>query len=550
MSDATHVTFDLDTVGPTVLVTLPALDANGVSVVTITFSEVPVGFDPLVDLEVVGGTLTNLTADGTTKMYTGTFTAAPGFDGTAKVGVNASYSDEAGNAGTSGIAELSVDTLAPTVSSIILSDTTLKIGETAQVAIVFSEAVTGFTLDDITVENGSLSNFATSDGGKTWTAIFTPTANIEDLTNLIKVTAGYTDVAGNTGTASDSSNYVVDTKAPVVSSIQLSDIALKTGETAQVAIVFSEAVTGFTLDDITVENGSLSNLATSDDGKTWTAIFTPTANIQDAENRIKVGADYTDIVGNAGSGLDSDNYAINTKNPGVASIQLSDTALKTGETAVVTIVFSESVINFSNADLTAENGTVGNLTSTDGGKTWTGVFTPNQDIEDATNLIHVASTYTDPDGNDGTEATSGNYSIDTSRPSIGITGVKSSSNTLLATFTFSGAINPSTFTAHDVLAHWSHAEKLGFKWRLFLHGPPDPLAQWRRDDHGFRAGWDFRRFQRQYRHRGLQKFPGHHDKANERVGLARRDQRQKHPEGRRRRRHHPWRQGQRHHQRR
>ena len=60
-----------------------------VSVVTITFSEVPVGFDPLVDLEVVGGTLTNLTADGTTKMYTGTFTAPPGFDGTAKVGVKA-----------------------------------------------------------------------------------------------------------------------------------------------------------------------------------------------------------------------------------------------------------------------------------------------------------------------------------------------------------------------------------------------------------------------------------------------------------------------------
>ena len=109
------------------------------------------------------------------------------------------------------------------------------------------------------------------------------------------------------------------------------------------------------------------------------------------------------------------------------------------------------MINFSNADLTAENGTVGNLTSTDGGKTWTGVFTPNQNIEDATNLIHVASTYTDPDGNAGTEATSGNYSIDTLRPSIGITGVTSSGNTLLATFTFSGAIDPSTFTAQDVL---------------------------------------------------------------------------------------------------
>ena len=79
------------------------------------------------------------------------------------------------------------------------------------------------------------------------------------------------------------------------------------------------------------------------------------------------------------------------------------------------------------------------------------MFTPNQDIEDATNLIRVASTYTDPDGNAGTEATSGNYSIDTLRPSIGITGVKSSGNTLLATFTFSEAVDQSSFTAQDVL---------------------------------------------------------------------------------------------------
>ncbi|MEL0548024.1 Ig-like domain-containing protein, partial [Neisseria gonorrhoeae] len=89
----------------------------------------------------------------------------------------------------------------------------LIIGETATVSIVFSEAVSGFALADLTAENGTLSGLTTSDN-ITWTATFTPTANIEDPSNSVSLASSYTDTAGNSGTAATSANYSVDTKAP------------------------------------------------------------------------------------------------------------------------------------------------------------------------------------------------------------------------------------------------------------------------------------------------------------------------------------------------
>ena len=80
-----------------------------------------------------------------------------------------------------------------------MSDTALKIGDTSTVTITFSEAVTGFDNTDVTVDNGTLSTLTAADGGVTWTATFTPTANIEDTTNVVTVADTYTDVAGNAG---------------------------------------------------------------------------------------------------------------------------------------------------------------------------------------------------------------------------------------------------------------------------------------------------------------------------------------------------------------
>ena len=84
---------------------------------------------------------------------------------------------------------------------------------------------------------------------------------------------------------------------------------------------------------------------------------------------VTVAASYTDLAGNAGTGVTSGNYAIDTKGP-TATVVLSDTALKIGDTATATITFSEAVTDFSNADVVVQNGTLSALTSADGGVTW------------------------------------------------------------------------------------------------------------------------------------------------------------------------------------
>ncbi|MCF8199415.1 MAG: retention module-containing protein, partial [Sulfuritalea sp.] len=97
--------------------------------------------------------------------------------------------------GSGAVAEV-VAAKGPT-ATIALSDSALKIGETSTVTVTFSEKVTGFDASDLTVANGSLGAMTTSDGGTTWTGTFTPSANIEDTSNVVSLANTYTDVAGN-----------------------------------------------------------------------------------------------------------------------------------------------------------------------------------------------------------------------------------------------------------------------------------------------------------------------------------------------------------------
>ena len=86
-----------------------------------------------------------------------------------------------------------------------------------------------------------------------------------------------------------------------------------------VTITFSEAVTGFTNADLTIANGTLIAVSSSDGGITWTATFTPTASITDATNVITLdNSGVVDAAGNTGSGTsNSANYTIDTVPPPV-----------------------------------------------------------------------------------------------------------------------------------------------------------------------------------------------------------------------------------------
>ncbi|WP_426595896.1 Ig-like domain-containing protein [Pectobacterium brasiliense] len=418
----------VDGVLPTAAITVSdnALKAGETAQVTITFSEAVTGFSNA-NLSVADGTLSNVTSTDGGVTWKATFTPNANVTnaGTAIGLTYTGVTDAAGNAGvgseTSG--NISIDTALPT-ATIAVSDNALKAGESAQVTITFSEAVSGFSNANLSVTDGTLSNVTSTDGGVTWTATFTPNANVTNAGTAIGLTyTGVTDAAGNAGVGSETSgNISIDTALPTAT-ITVSDNALKAGESAEVTITFSEAVTGFSNANLLVTDGTLSNVTSTDGGVTWKATFTPNANVTNAGTAI--GLTYTgvtDAAGNVGAGSEtSGNISIDTTLP-TATIAVSDSALKAGESADVTITFSEAVTGFSNANLSVADGTLSNVTSTDGGVTWTATFTPNTNVTNAGTAIGLTYTgVTDAAGNAGVGSeTSGNISIDTALPTATI----------------------------------------------------------------------------------------------------------------------------------
>lgn len=103
------------------------------------------------------------------------------------------------------------DTAGP-IAAVSSSDSNLSLGESALVTFSFNEAVSGFSLSDVTASRGQLTNL-TAVNDRTYTASFTPDANYTG-TGVIMVAAGsYADLAGNPGGAAQIS-IAISTQPP------------------------------------------------------------------------------------------------------------------------------------------------------------------------------------------------------------------------------------------------------------------------------------------------------------------------------------------------
>jgi hypothetical protein len=413
--------YSVDSQRPTATIVMSDSDLRPgeTSLVTITFSEAVTGFDNS-DLSVANGSLSNVSSSDGGITWMATFTPTLSVTDATNLIVlnNTGIADLAGNSGTgtTNSANYAVNTELPT-ATIVVADTQLKAGETSQVTITFSQAVSGFTNADLTLANGSLSAVSSSDGGVTWTATFTPTSNITDTSNLIVLdNSGVANASGNSGVGTTASNnYSIDTQRPTAT-ITVADAVLGIGQTTTVTVTFSEAVSGFDLSDLSVANGTLSNLVSNDGGKTWTATLTPTVAITDPTNLVVLDASLVnDAAGNAGAGIAiSNNYALDADRP-TATISVANPNLTVGQTTTVTFTFSEKVSGFDLDDLSVANGTLSNLATSDGGKTWTATLTPTANLFDPSNFITLdTSLVTDAAGNAGSGfSNSGNYAINT-----------------------------------------------------------------------------------------------------------------------------------------
>ncbi|MGL5374250.1 MAG: Ig-like domain-containing protein [Aeromonas veronii] len=113
-------------------------------------------------------------------------------------------------------------------------------------------------------------------------------------------------------------------KAPSVI-VNIVDDKLTVGETSEVTFTFSEQVKGFEVGDLTVVGGTVTDLKTTDGGKTWTGTFTPTPGFEGTASVTVNEGSYTDLAGNAGTG-GSDDTAIDTLAPNAPTVVIVDDA--------------------------------------------------------------------------------------------------------------------------------------------------------------------------------------------------------------------------------
>jgi hypothetical protein len=196
----------------------------------------------------------------------------------------------------------------------------------------------------------------------------------------------------------------------------------------------------------------------------------------------------------------SDDTAIDTLAPSVV-VNIVDDQLTVGETSPVTFTFSEKVTGFELGDLTVVGGTVTGLTSSDGGKTWTGTFTPTPGYTGEASVTVKDGSYTDLNGNVGTGG-SDDTAIDTLAPSVVVNIVDDQltvGETSPVTFTFSEKVTG--FELGDLTVVGGTVTGLtssGWRQDLDRHLHPDPGLYRRGQRH--RQGRQLHRSQRQRGH--------------------------------------------------
>ncbi|MFM7077457.1 MAG: Ig-like domain-containing protein, partial [Planctomycetaceae bacterium] len=358
--------------------------------------------------------------------------------------VTARQTDPAGNVALSAPLAFTLDTVLPTLA-IASSRASLLAGQTATLTFTLSEAVLGFTADDVTVAGGTLSGFSGS--GTTYTALFIPVADFEGEGTVSVAEGGFADAAGNPVVAATLPTPIaIDTLRPTVTIVPLrTDI--RTGETAMVAFALSEDATDFTADAVTVTGGTLSGLMGS--GRAYTAIFTPAEGFTGAGGIAVAAGRFTDPAGNTNQAGVSTALSIDTLAPTI-KLASSLATLKSGTTAKVTFTLSKASTTFTLADVVATGGTLSAFAGT--GAAYSATFTPQAGFTGMGTLAIAADAFTDSTGrgNAAGELAPAIF-IDTVAPTLTITSDKATLKAgETATLTFTLSEPSSTFEAADV----------------------------------------------------------------------------------------------------
>ncbi len=206
---ATQFNWTYDITAPSMTITAAEAtdgDLSNDATLSLTFTsdEATTSFD-VSDITETGGVISNFAASSAT-VYTATFT--PSGDGATTIDVAGSaYTDAAGNGNNAADQfNWTYDGTAPSMSitAAEVNDGDSSSDATLSLTFTSSEATTDFAEADITVTNGSLSNF-TASSATVYTATFTPTGDGACTIDVAGST--FTDAVGNDNSAADQFNW-------------------------------------------------------------------------------------------------------------------------------------------------------------------------------------------------------------------------------------------------------------------------------------------------------------------------------------------------------
>ena len=400
---ATDQTVEVDMTRPGVSINVPSDGQNSAFTATVVFTETVTGF---VQSELVvsgaGATVTAFSGSGTT--YTATIT--PTTDGTVTLSVAANVaSDSANNGNTAAAQTVTVDMTRPGVSINVPSD-----GQNSAftATVVFTETVTGFVQNELSVSGAGATVTSFSGSGTTYTATITPTT--EGTVTLSVAAEVAQDAANNKNTAATTKTVTVDMTRP---SVSINAPSEGQNSAFTVTVVFTETVTGFAQNELSVSGAGATVTSFSGSGTTYTATITPT---QSGTVTLSIAANVAqDNANNGNTAATTKTVTVDMTRP---SVSINVPSEVQGSAFTATVVFTETVTGFVQNELSV-SGAGATVTSFSGsGTTYTATITPT--TEGTVTLSVAAEVAQDAAENKNTAATDQTVEVDMTRPSVSI----------------------------------------------------------------------------------------------------------------------------------
>ena len=423
---------------------------NGVFYATITFTEAVSDFVQS-DVAISGTASASITAWNTTDniVYTGTIT--PTSSGTVILNVAANVAtDAASKKNTAATAQtVNVDMDAPGVTVSVPSDDQTNAFDAT---ITFTEAVSGFEQDDLTISGTATATVTAWNTVDNITYSATVTASLGGQVSLSVAAGVATDAANNSNTASTTQTVTILVSQPQILDTVAPEVSINVPSGVQngafdVTITFSETVSGFAQADVVLTGSAASITAWSanTDNTVYTATITPTAS---GTVTVDVAANVaTDAANNPNTAAaQSVTVSVDTTAP---SVSISVPSIVQNSAFNATITFSEAVSGFVQADVTL-SGSTASITAWSANSdntVYTATITPTAS---GTVTVGVAADVaTDAAKNGNTGATSQTVSVDVDAPSVSVSVPSGDqSNAFDATITFTEAV--SGFTQSDI----------------------------------------------------------------------------------------------------